>query len=341
MSGNRKYQSRSLAAIPALSPIVLAIFLISYSALLISPKPEGRGYAHFMAQEQPSPAVDPFYLKMLAKAENELARRDYAQAIKDFEIAAFGLAHDPVRLAKAYVYLGICHYHFRNINRSEDYFRQAVELIGLEGFASISLLESVRPEFKKLAALYGLNLELGPKPEAVRAATGGATHSVNAESERGKPPKEKEELKENPDASRKKEPPTTERRREKEESGKRAAKTAEKAGREGELFRLDQLKEGDLVPLDLVETRPLPIKQVAPVYPPEVRERGFEGTVVVNALVSETGRVLKTEILQEIRGAFELNAAARRAVRQWEFEPAMVKGIRVKVWLPVAIEFRK
>lgn len=340
MSGNRKYKARSLATVPALSPIVLAIFVISFSVLALFPSPESpeeRRYALFIAQAQPSPAVDPFYLKMLDKAEKELARRDYAQAIRDLEIAAFGLANDPVRLAKACAYLGLCHFHLKNISRSEDYFRQAVELIGPEGFASLDFLEEVRPELEKLGALYGLNIELDPKAEVVKAEEVAAASLAKAKPEGKKPASEKEGQGQNPDASRKVEPPATETPMKKAEK----IESPERTGREGELFRLDQLKEGDLVPLDLVETRPLPIKEVAPVYPPGARERGLEGTVIVSALVSEKGRVVKTEILQEIKGAFELNAAAQRAVRQWEFEPATIKGIRVKVWLPVAIHFHK
>jgi outer membrane biosynthesis protein TonB len=34
------------------------------------------------------------------------------------------------------------------------------------------------------------------------------------------------------------------------------------------------------------------------------------------------------------------NQESLRAVRQWKFNPASIKGIRVKVWWTVAFEFK-
>jgi len=42
-----------------------------------------------------------------------------------------------------------------------------------------------------------------------------------------------------------------------------------------------------------------------------------------------------------MKQVFGFDQAAQRAVKQWKFEPGSVKGIKVKVWIPVAIEFKK
>jgi len=68
---------------------------------------------------------------------------------------------------------------------------------------------------------------------------------------------------------------------------------------------------------------------------------GIEGTVIINALISEKGDVIETEIIQGIKNAVGFDQAALKAIRQWKFEPASVKGINVKVWMRVGIEFKK
>jgi len=325
MSGNRKIFCLFLVATvasAALSLVILFSFALGWEA-----------------QSRPPVSVDPFYLKMLEKAEKELGRSDYARALKSLEIAAFGLAQDKGLLAKAYTYLGICHYHFKNITKSEEYLRQAAELLGEEEFASIRLLESMQPELDSLLALY--NIKLPGKAETIEVS--GVANAERAEEKSAK-------NKENPGVTKKTALETTEgegkggqeiKEATKGEARKKAEKGSGKEVSEGEPLSLDRIKEGDTVPLDLVETRPVPVKQVTPIYPSSLRGKEVEGTVIVNALIAETGRVLKTEIIRGIKGAFELDAAAQRAVRQWEFEPATIKGIRVKVWMAIAVEFKK
>jgi TonB family protein len=61
---------------------------------------------------------------------------------------------------------------------------------------------------------------------------------------------------------------------------------------------------------------------------------------MVNALVSETGAVIKTEIIKGMSGVYGFNHAAEQAVRSWKFEPATIKGIKVKVWVPILLHFK-
>jgi TonB family protein len=66
----------------------------------------------------------------------------------------------------------------------------------------------------------------------------------------------------------------------------------------------------------------------------------LEPTVTVGALVSETGKVIRTRILEGAKNAAGFNQAAEQAVRLWKFRPATIKNLKVKVWLPVSVQFR-
>jgi TonB family protein len=99
-------------------------------------------------------------------------------------------------------------------------------------------------------------------------------------------------------------------------------------------------KPGDLVALASVDVAPVLLKKVDPKYPVQALNMGVGGTVTVNALISETGDVLRTEILKGIKGGYGLERAAETAIRQWQFKPAEKDGAPVRVWKPLDINFR-
>jgi protein TonB len=102
-------------------------------------------------------------------------------------------------------------------------------------------------------------------------------------------------------------------------------------------------KLGDLVPLEQVDVQPAVLQRTEAIYPPLGRRFGIEGTVIVNALVSETGDVIRTTVLRKIQGGgtygFEQNS--EDAVKRWKFKPAVKDGVNVKTWMPVGIVFKK
>ena len=101
--------------------------------------------------------------------------------------------------------------------------------------------------------------------------------------------------------------------------------------------------EGSLVALSDVDVQPAAISAVPPLYPEAARRLGVEGKVSVNVLISETGAVIGTVILKSIDGNYRIDfdRAALTAVRQWKFRPALKAGVRVKVWKPFTIVFKK
>jgi protein TonB len=81
-----------------------------------------------------------------------------------------------------------------------------------------------------------------------------------------------------------------------------------------------------------IDELPEAITKVAPVFP----AGAVEGTVMIQALVCEHGRVVKTSVVKSIP---ELDEAARTAVAQWTFRPARNAGQPVAVQVSVPVRF--
>jgi TonB family protein len=97
---------------------------------------------------------------------------------------------------------------------------------------------------------------------------------------------------------------------------------------------------GALIPITEVEVLPVLLKRVEPKYPTIALNMGMEARVTVNALISETGEVIRTEILKVASGDYGFEQAAENAVKQWLFKPAQKDGVNVKVWKPIDIVFK-
>ncbi|MCB9764731.1 MAG: TonB-dependent receptor [Alphaproteobacteria bacterium] len=87
---------------------------------------------------------------------------------------------------------------------------------------------------------------------------------------------------------------------------------------------------GEIVP-------PILLKDVTPAYPPEARDQGLQGDVLVLITVLEDGTVGSTELLQGPHSL--LNLSSLDAARQLLFEPATVDGQPVVVQLTYRFRF--
>ena len=101
------------------------------------------------------------------------------------------------------------------------------------------------------------------------------------------------------------------------------------------------VEEGDLVPLEDVDIVPEIASRVDPKYPSVAFQRGVEGKVVINVLISETGDVIETAMIKGIQGPYGFNEECSDAVRQWKFVPAFKNGVKVKVWKTISFTFKK
>jgi len=74
-----------------------------------------------------------------------------------------------------------------------------------------------------------------------------------------------------------------------------------------------------------------------PDYPAIARQLKIQGTVELEAVVSETGEVSKVEI---VSGNPVLTNAAAQAVKHWKFKPFMEDGKAIRVLAPITIDFK-
>jgi TonB family protein len=81
---------------------------------------------------------------------------------------------------------------------------------------------------------------------------------------------------------------------------------------------------------------PVLIKAVRPVYPPIAVVNDVTGVVVVQATITEAGRVADARVVQ---AAGFLTQPAIDAVRQWEFAPGDSSGTVIKSLLTVKVKF--
>jgi protein TonB len=93
-------------------------------------------------------------------------------------------------------------------------------------------------------------------------------------------------------------------------------------------------------PINLPEhaTPPVPHDgNASPEYPEDARRRGLEGQVILKVVVSETGEVVRVDVL---RGDEPFVTAAVRTVRSWRYSPALVDGQPAAVFRIVKIPFQ-
>jgi TonB family protein len=100
-----------------------------------------------------------------------------------------------------------------------------------------------------------------------------------------------------------------------------------------------QTRVGDLVPAGTAGLKPARIThQAAAIYPPIARMQHFQGSVIVAALISETGQVLETRVVNGAQAV--LNDAAQQSIRRSTFSPGEKDGVRVKTWTNVRVDFK-
>ncbi len=99
------------------------------------------------------------------------------------------------------------------------------------------------------------------------------------------------------------------------------------------------IHEGDVVDVTELDKVPEPLSAIRPFYPPLAAQQRVQTTIILSALISETGDVTDVKILRG-DARFGFNDAATRAIRAVRFTPPMKDGKRVKTWRPQSITFK-
>lgn len=79
------------------------------------------------------------------------------------------------------------------------------------------------------------------------------------------------------------------------------------------------------------------IKKVEPIYPEAAKQAGIEGVVILEVEIDEQGKVTRTTLLRSVP---PLDQAAIDAVKQWQYEPAIIDGKPTPLIFTVTVAFR-
>jgi protein TonB len=82
--------------------------------------------------------------------------------------------------------------------------------------------------------------------------------------------------------------------------------------------------------------QPIKTYNVDPVYPAMAQAARIQGLVIIEATLSEDGRVVNARILRSVP---LLDQAALDAVRQWQYTPTTLNGVKVPVIMTITVNF--
>ena len=99
--------------------------------------------------------------------------------------------------------------------------------------------------------------------------------------------------------------------------------------------------EGDVVELGPEVTPPELARRVPLDFPPRARSQTTSAEVRLKALVGVDGRVVEVRVVEVSHPGLGFEEAAEASVRRWRFRPARAHDVRVRVWLPLRLQFRQ
>lgn len=82
---------------------------------------------------------------------------------------------------------------------------------------------------------------------------------------------------------------------------------------------------------------PKPVRQILPVYPEQFRQQGVEGEVKLRVSIDQKGEVQNVKVLKSLHPYLDFMTV--QALRQWEFEPVLLKEKGVPVAFSMAVDF--
>ena len=80
------------------------------------------------------------------------------------------------------------------------------------------------------------------------------------------------------------------------------------------------------------------VKQPRPVYPPECKAAGIQGSVLLRAVIGKDGTILNLEPVNQLVDR-RLVDAAMDAVKQWQYQPTLLNGNPVEIITEVDVNF--
>ena len=89
-------------------------------------------------------------------------------------------------------------------------------------------------------------------------------------------------------------------------------------------------KDADITPIHILYRK-------APVYPAEAKKNPVNGSVVLQATITEDGMPEDVHVVKSLR--MDYDQSAMDAVRQWRFSPAKKDGAPIEVQTHISIHY--
>jgi protein TonB len=96
---------------------------------------------------------------------------------------------------------------------------------------------------------------------------------------------------------------------------------------------------GSLSAIPITYAIPIYKSNISPLYPLLARKRGYQGTVLLEVLVSKDGKAASVQLVRS-SGYEILDSAAIKGVRDWLFHPAKRGDELVEMWVKIPIRFK-
>ena len=104
---------------------------------------------------QVTESVDPFYENLLEEGRFFYQEGKTAEVIENLEIAYFGFLDSPPRLAECYIYLTVCHFQQKNLEKAKYYHNEIKRLKLEQQMAAAKLPENLAKKYAEVAAKLG------------------------------------------------------------------------------------------------------------------------------------------------------------------------------------------
>jgi len=104
---------------------------------------------------QVTESVDPFYENLLEEGRFFYQEGKTAEVIENLEVAYFGFLDSPARLAECYIYLTVCHFQQKNLEKAKHYHNEIKRLKLEQQIAAAKLPENLAKKYAEVAAKLG------------------------------------------------------------------------------------------------------------------------------------------------------------------------------------------
>ena len=133
--------------------LLIFAFLATFLALASPLHPSATPPLPLSAQA--TEAVDPFYENLLEEGKFFFQEGKTAEVIENLEIAFFGFLDSPPKLAECYIYLAVCHFQQKNLEKARYYQSEIKRLKLDQQTAALKLPEVLAKKYAEVAAKLG------------------------------------------------------------------------------------------------------------------------------------------------------------------------------------------